>query len=132
MLTEYEMGGTSVDGAGVKLDAPEAWKQAMRDMKPGRVIVRCELKRDTRSSQANRYYFGAVLRAISEHTGYEVDELHAYFKKRFNPRHIELGGDEDVVGGSTRKLNTQQFTEYVERIRRFAASELGVVTEDPS
>ena len=94
------------------------------------VVVRVDEYRSRRSSQANRYYW-LVIGLISDHTGYEKDELHEYFKQRFNPITVALGKEPEVIGGSTRKLTTDQFYEYVERIRRFALTELGVTTPDP-
>lgn len=130
-FSEYEHGGAITDEGKLVLDAPAAFAGAMRDMKRGRVTIRVAIDRAGRSAQANRYYWGVVLRHISEHTGFEVDELHEYFKQTYNPVQVRIGHDETVVGGSTRHLNTQQFHDYVERIRRFAATELGITLPDP-
>ena len=81
--------------------------------------------------------WGVVLAMLSEHTGYTVDELHAWAKAKFLPKQMAIAGangeivDEYVVGGSTTKLNKLQFSEYVEQIRRFAAEHLDVVIPDP-
>lgn len=126
MFTEYEMGGTATE-TGIALDAPEAWKQAIRQFKPGtRIVARVETEKHTRTSRANRFYWSQVIKPISDHTGYEPDELHEYFKKQFNPREILIAGESDIVGGSTRTLDKKRFAEYIERIRRFAHIELGI------
>lgn len=131
-LQQYEGAGVIDDEGRLQMHDLAGFRRAMQRFGRGlEVTVRVEEFRSRRSSQANRYYFGAVLREISEHTGYEVDELHEYFKKKFNPVTFSMGSDEEVIGGSTRKLNTNQFYEYVERIRRFAETELGVSTPDP-
>jgi hypothetical protein len=130
MFTEYEMGGTVTD-KGLTLDAPEAFKGAMRSFKRGRIRVKVELEKETRSARANRYYFGVVLKAISEHTGYEVDELHDYFKLQFNARELMVGRESAIVGSSTRRLDSQKFYDYLERIRRFASMELGITLPEP-
>jgi hypothetical protein len=131
MFSDYETGGEISAEGKLVLDAPAAFVGAMRDMKRGRVSIRVAIDRGGRSQAANRYYWGIVLRSISEHTGFEVDELHEYFKQAYNPRQVRIGPDETVVGGSTRSMNTQQFHDYVERIRRFAATELGISLPDP-
>lgn len=93
--------------------------------------------RASRSIQQNRYYFGVVLVLISEHTGYSADELHDVLKAKFLPKHLAFSDgngevkDEFVIGGSTRKLNTVEFGEYMESIRRWAAEDLDVVIPDP-
>jgi hypothetical protein len=90
----------------------------------------------TRSPQSNRYLWGVVYATLSAHTGYTPDELHDVMKMRFLPKHLafcdgngEVKG-EYVVGGSTRQLNTKDFSEYVERIKQFAAEELDCYIPD--
>ena len=86
--------------------------------------------RETRSSQANRYYFGVVIKLISEHTGYEPDEMHEVLAMRF--LRIE---DCPITGAPRRKrtpqTNTAEFSEYVDQCIRFAAIELGVTIPQP-
>ena len=100
------------------------------------VTVLIERKHATRSLAQNRYYFGGVLRLLSEHTGYTVDELHEYFKRRFLSKPVLICDaegvvmDEDRVGLTTTRLNKIEFGEYVESIRKVAA-EMGVEIPDP-
>ena len=93
--------------------------------------------RATRSQKANAYYWGVVLQRLSEHTGYTVDELHDLCKAMFLPKKLALtdgNGEvvgEFVLGGSTRTLKTNEFYEYVERVRQWAAETLDCYTPDP-
>lgn len=88
--------------------------------------------RATRSGQANRYYWGVVIKALHDLTGYTDAELHDLMKAKFLPKELAFtDGNGDVVeafvlGGSTRGLNTQEFSEYVNRIRDWAADKLGL------
>lgn len=91
----------------------------------------------TRSQQANRYYFGVVLKYIAEETGHHAEELHEFFKDEFlTPKVIRL---EDDAGGaierkihpSTTKLTTKEFAEYVDRVRDFALHRLNIVIPTP-
>lgn len=106
-------------------------------LKDGEYELFVQRFRATRSLQANRYYFGVVLSALADHTGYTPDELHELMKMKFLPKHLALtdgNGDikgEFVMGGSTRKLKVSEFFEFVEQVRRFAAEELNVYTPDP-
>ena len=127
----YETAG-HIDALGrLVLQEPDLFKAAMRTFTVGAaVIVSVERHRDRRSNQANRYYW-YILGLISDHTGFERDELHELFKKRFNPITVDLGGEE-TIGGSTKKMPPDQFYEYVERIRRFALDDLHVTTPDPA
>lgn len=93
--------------------------------------------RATRSVQANAYYWGVVLKALAEHTGYTADEMHDVCKAKFLSKHLALqngNGEivgEFVLGGSTRKLKTNEFYDYVEAIRQWAAANLDCDTPDP-
>ena len=129
--TSYEA-AAHIDANGkLVLQEPAGFKRAMNQFGRGlAVTVRVDERRDKRSQRANRYYW-LIIGLISDHTGYEKDELHELFKKRFNPVTLSLGNEADTIGGSTRKMDTKVFGEYVERIRRFAETELGVVTPDP-
>lgn len=85
-----------------------------------------------RSSQANRFYWGVVLREASEYTGDTPEDLHEYFKRRFLPKAVCIAKangeviDDAVVGGSTTKLTVAEFSEYIERVRHFLITELGL------
>lgn len=92
--------------------------------------------RATRSPQANRYYWGVVMEALSQHTGYTPEEMHELCKAQFLPRKLAVSDGngevvgEFVLGGSTRSLKTNEFYEYVERVRQWAA-ELDCYVPDP-
>lgn len=94
-------------------------------------------RRATRSVQANAYYWGVVLRLLAEFTGYTVDEMHDICKAKFLPKRLAIAKgngeivDEYVLGGSTRDLDTNDFYEYVEQIRQWAA-ELDCNIPDPN
>lgn len=106
--------------------------EQVRGMREGwELEVTVQRRRATRSPQANAYYWGVALQMISEYTGDEVEDLHEHFKVRFLPKKLHMDGDEIVIGGSTRSLNVNQFYEYVERIRRFAAEFLDCNIPDP-
>lgn len=77
-----------------------------------------------RSNNANRYYWGVVIAAISEHTGYDPAEIHEMMKKKFNLKTALLGSTMEEYSGSTRILNTKEFAEYVDKIRMWANVEL--------
>lgn len=100
--------------------------------------VTVKRQRATRSQYQNRYYWGVVVELIAEHTGYTPDEIHDILKAKFIPKRLALcdgNGEvkgEFVIGGSTRRMNTVEFGEFLTEIRQWAASELGVVIPDPN
>lgn len=92
--------------------------------------------RATRAIRANRYWWGCCVQLVSEHTGYTPEEIHEIAKQMFLPKTLALSDGngevkgEFVVGGSTRKLNTKEFSEFVERFKQWAAAELDIVIPD--
>lgn len=91
-----------------------------------------KLRREKRTIDQNSLLWLWV-NCISDETGNEKNALHEYFKAEF------LGFTEIVVFGkiqkhinSTTGLDTKQFTHYLEKIKIFAASELGIVLPEPS
>ena len=64
----------------------------------------------------------------------DSDIVHAYFKDRFNSIEIVAADGLNIcsVGGSTTKLSKQDFADYIEKIREFSASVLGLYLPDPN
>jgi len=89
-----------------------------------------------RSQQANRYWWGVCVQLVSDHTGYTPEEVHELAKQMFIPKKLavakgngEIVG-EFVMGGSTRSMNTAEFSAFVERFKQWAATELDVYIPD--
>lgn len=94
-------------------------------------IMELKLYKKNRSLAANRLYW-LWIKAIGDEIGYESDELHAIMADKFLPDEVvEYGGKQIKKDKSTSRLNTKEFTEYLEKVDRFAASELGIVLPSP-
>jgi hypothetical protein len=111
----------------LSFDNREAFARYILTLKDGPVEVIVRRARVQRSDNQNKYYWACVIPLISEWSGYEHEEVHDALKQRFLTEHHE-GGLDRVRSTST--LSTSEFTEYVERCRRFAA-EHGVYVPDP-
>lgn len=124
-----------IDGGKLQLDR-EQFAAQLATLPDGEVVIK--IQGQTRSERANRFYFGVVLAAISEHTGYTVEELHELCKQRFNGRTAsdcdpDTGEVEDREGWqSTASLDSAAFMIYVDRVRQWAAQEFGIVIPDPT
>jgi hypothetical protein len=100
------------------------------------VEITVDRRRATRSLAQNRYYRGVIVELLSQHTGYDQDEMHEVLKAKFLPKRLTFSDgngeirDSLVIGGSTVRLTKDQFGEYCESIKRWAAT-LGVVIPDP-
>ena len=85
-----------------------------------------EKHKTTRTLQQNKYLWGIVYKMISDETGYTVDEVHQLFKTLFRKKHLDVGEKRYVVVGSTADMNTIEFTDYIENIKRFSAENLSL------
>lgn len=106
---------------GIDVDAPVALSVEIKQHKNGR------------TRHQNAYYFGVVLRSISEYTGFTPEELHASFKRTFLPIEREMIGGVMVERlSSTKDLDTKTFNEYLERILHFCAENIGLYVPLPN
>lgn len=112
-------------------------EQVRRFRDGAQVEIAVTVRRASRSQKQNAYYWGVVVQIISDHTGYTPDEVHEFLKMKFIPKRLAIQDhngevkDEFVLGGSTRKMNTIQFGEFMEECRRFAAETLDCYIPDP-
>jgi hypothetical protein len=115
----------------------EQMRTALKRMRDCEVFVTITPQRAARSQQQNRWYWGVIVELIADHTGYTPDEIHEILKAKFVPKKLAISDGngeivgEFVIGSSTTKLDKNAFGEYCEAIRRWAASDLGVVIPDP-
>jgi ribosomal protein L39E len=94
------------------------------------VPYRVELKedRDNRSNNQNRYYWAVVIKTLSDETGFTPEEMHEVLKRKFLKYNKVLPNGEQVgITMSTTDLDTKEFEEYMEQIRRFAIQELDIL-----
>lgn len=112
------------------------------------LVVRIEPEEKQRTKRQNRYLWGVVYKHLVDNDpGYFVNEeterllhgrgiavteiVHEFCKAQFLPP-VDLGiGGGMRITKSTAKLNRQEFNDYVENIRRWAAESLQVFIPDP-
>ena len=58
-----------------------------------------------------------------------MEDLHDYFKDHFLTRRVVVFGEERN-GGTTTKLNTSEFTAFLDKVQQFAAGE-GIILPNP-
>lgn len=85
-----------------------------------------------RSNQQGRYYFGVVVKAISEHTGFTTDETHEILKSKFLPTMKTFNDMVFKVSRSTTSLTTKQMEEFLSQVRIWASSDLQVFIPEPN
>ena len=112
------------------------------------LVVRIEPEEKQRTKRQNRYLWGVVYKHLVDNDpGYFCNEeterllrgrgiavteiVHEFCKAQFLPL-VDLGiGGGMRITKSTAKLNRQEFNDYVENIRRWAAESLQVFIPDP-
>jgi len=109
-------------------------KQCLERGEPLRLTITSEEKR--RTSEANRYYWGVVLRDISEQAWvgdrqYDKDTWHEYFADLFGVKVDKTLPDGRVIAlrKSTSDMSAGEFSEYLTKVQARAASEFGVSFE---
>ncbi len=93
-------------------------------------VKRHRKRRSTKQSNLYWMWIDEITPYVSEATGYEKDEIHTIFKQSFLPAiKMEMGG---LTGErrSTKDLNTQEMSQYCDRIFRWASG-FGIVLPLP-
>lgn len=100
--------------------------------------VKIERRGAKRSLPQNSYYHAVVIQEIKLgflNLGHEMndDQVHYFLKEKFNPVPVEnKDGVIIEMAGTTTQLTKTGFSEYIEKIARFAAEYLGVVIPAPN
>lgn len=94
--------------------------------------VTISLKREKRTLPQNKLYW-MWLTIMAEDIGTDKNYLHNEFSNRYLDKEEVTGIHGEVIYKpiSTTKLNTAQFTKYLDQIQVFASSELGIVLPTP-
>jgi hypothetical protein len=113
--------------------------RAMSREKDLAVTIEVKLKKRVRSDVQNAYYWGVVVAMIAERLrelGHDVDRdlTHEFLKGRF--LYSELAdpntGEVMRIPRKTSELATEEFIEYLEHIKQFAAETLDIYIPDPN
>ncbi len=116
----------------------EQFIDALLSFRDGIVSVTVELIGEKRNAKQNGYYHAVVVPmlrdAINSAWGEDLtdEETHEFLKLRFNSKTIvdPDTGECEKLPMSTTRLNTAQFSEYVEKCRRMAKREFDIDVPD--
>jgi hypothetical protein len=122
-----------------KIENPQGVRKAIAALPEGRYLMVVE-KKNKRSTQQNRYYFGCVLPIVLEglrDAGWkefeDAEEVHECLKHKFLKKHVANADGEAMEKiASTKKLSTVEFNEYIENIAQWAAEYLNVYIPPPA
>ena len=113
-------------------DQPKRWRAAATRHEGKRIEITIQRLRLGRSLKANAYLW-VLYEYISKWSGHSKEEIHDAMRAlHLAPREMTLPTGELVrCLGSTRALNTEQFAEYIARVKVWAA-EQGLPLPDSS
>lgn len=114
----------------VKLDLSEKWLVYLSGLEGLRIELTLQKERHARTLSQNSYYWGVIIEILGNHFGYEPDEMHEELKRKFNPKISKIDSNL-TFGGSTARLSTVEFINYIDRIVRYFAQEYGICIPDP-
>lgn len=117
-----------IEGSLLVWDNPSKVREYLITLEGKRFDATIRKERSQRSTNQNNYYFGVVCKVLGDYFGYEPDEMHEALKLKF----LQIGPCDVPTVKSTTKLNTSEFEDYLERIRRWAATEYSVVVPLPN
>lgn len=107
-------------------------REYLLNLEGNEVDVTVEKHRNKRSLQQNSYYFGVVIKILSDELGYSRDEMHDVLKGKFLGELKKVGKTVIHYSRSTTSLNTQEFEDYLQQIREWASAELNVFIPLPN
>lgn len=109
------------------LEKPDRYKYYLQNIS-GPVMLTLKRPKKPRSNNQNAYYWDIPIQMIADHTGMTPDETHEAMKFLFLKKHV----GSIVTVRSSATLNTLEFEEFTENIRRFASSELNIYIPLPN
>tara|TARA_R100000951_G_C2594609_1_gene166192 strand:- start:378 stop:776 length:399 start_codon:yes stop_codon:yes gene_type:complete len=84
-----------------------------------------------RSNQLNQYYWGVVVKIISDYTGYTKEETHELLKHTFLKKKILIKDGWFDTTNSTTKMNNKEMLDFIEQVKLWAAETLSLYIPDP-
>lgn len=117
---------------------PSVLELYRRNHKNQRTVLKIQKYRKSRSLNQNNYMWGVVYQHVENDTGMDVDDVHRFCTKKFltvrtqivNKKTGEVLEEETIR--STTDLDTGEMETYLEQVRRFFLTELGIMIPLPN
>jgi hypothetical protein len=112
----------------ITIDEERQLAQYLRGLEGKEVEMIVRQYRRQRTDPQNNYYFGVVIKIIGDYVGEDdYQAVHEALKIKFLGTERKKGLD---IPKHSKTLKTHQFSEYVEKIKRWAAQEYGIYIPD--
>lgn len=124
----------------LKLESPGWYNRVVADLREDRYVMTLEKYIPKRTDKQNAYYWSTVVPMVKDglrDAGYndvksneDAHEIlkHLFLKKKYSS---DLQDTEIVIAGSTAKLKTIEFNEYLEEIWKWASEYLSINIPEP-
>lgn len=117
----------TVEKGKVKFSNLELFNQDLRNYEGKEAYIIIKPFRKNRSDNQNRYYWGVVIKILSDEIGFEPEEMHEVLKQKFLTQEtLRIGKEDFIVVKPTHNMNTTEFEEYLSHIRTWASVEMGI------
>lgn len=116
----------------IVLEDKNGFERTVQEYDGKEVVLTLKPASTVRSSAENRYYWGVVVRMVSDEMGVIPEEAHDYLKSLFLKVGVEKNGKRWEIIRSTTVLSTTEFEDYAEKCRMWSASELNTVIPLPN
>lgn len=111
-------------------DNPKNFRDECRALDGKQGFITLSQKTKRKSNQQQRYYFGVIVKMIAEYCGYDdLQEAHAAISYHF--LRVKRGGLVFVRSTALLKWTTAEWSEYVDKVVRWAAETFGLVIPSP-
>lgn len=110
----------------------ERFRTAFQSFAGQDVELTVQRRRDIRSLNQNRYYWGVVVKILGDEFGYLPDEMHEILRSKFLRRWSQGKVGTFAYSTSTANLDTNAFEQYLEQIRIWAVTEFSITVPLPN
>jgi len=129
MTTIVPIFKAKIENNNLIIENQENYKNWLYQLNDKNVEVLVREPKKIRSPQANRYYFGVVLKLISKETGETVEDLHNHFSFKWLGTTGKSG--KLVSRKSTALLTKQEFSDYLNKIIQWGEEFLNITFPEP-
>ena len=118
---------------------PTELKLYVESLGDNKLVVKISKHRKSTTPAEFKYYFGVVLRILSDHIGFTTDEMDVCLRNRFLYEYKRIPGEDRTTNDTILKrvisktaVSTVRFEKFLEEIRQWAITKLNVYIPLPN
>ena len=114
------------------VDKPDDFKLSLTQLEGKDVVIIVKKAEYVRTGAENRYYWGVIVRMVSDEMAVIPEEAHDFLKSLFLKEGVEIKGKRYEIIKSTASLSIGDFEDYCEKVRQFSVNEMGLIIPLPN